>query len=153
MSALEEIDAIKQVKYRYCFAVDVGDLNTIADLITQDFVFVPFNKENPKEETREARDAFLAGLKERFASELIGQHQVHHPQITLTGPDSAEGRWYLQNLRILPSVRTLAWGNSTYTDRYRKVAGVWKMSYMRFERLFAVEEPLPEGTQVRAFFR
>jgi hypothetical protein len=101
----------------------------------------------------EGRDAIVDFFRKAMGREnFLSSHKAHHPEIDLTGADTATGVWALEDIVI-----DLQWeldirGAAFYEDDYRKVDGLWKISQTRYKRVF--EEISPRsgraGLQVTA---
>ena len=64
------------------------------------------------------------------------------PEIAFTGPDSAEGTWYLEDIFINLEELTHTYGTAIYRDRYLREAGHWKIASTVYDRVMEVIEPL-----------
>lgn len=128
MSALEDIEAIKQLKAEYCYAMDENRLDDLANLFTEDAVcdFQPFFG------IARGRDAILRKFREvegdRPPDSPLAIHAVTNPQIRVNG-DQATGKWYLLDCIIRPReprpLRIIA----RYDEQYRRIGGEWRISY------------------------
>ena len=67
----------------------------------------------------------LEGLR---AGGRYGIHLGHHPEIELTGPAEARGRWTLHAASLDRGAGRAGRQESFYVDEYRKQAGVWRIS-------------------------
>ena len=124
---LADIEAIRQLKYRYCGLCDAGyDADPLADLFTADAVWDggPIGTH----EGREAIRRFFQGSPNRVPWAL---HMVTNPIIEVDG-DSATGQWYLWEPLVyaLPGGEQAWWMSARYDDRYRRTPDGWK-----FERV------------------
>jgi limonene-1,2-epoxide hydrolase len=143
IQALEDIEAIRTLKARYCAACD--------DDHNPDALAALFNDDAVWEATSSGRFEGVANIRGFFdalrASGRI-RNSAHHainPIIELQG-DEATGHWRLVMLYTanVPSgsvqyLRIIGW----YRERYRRVDGVW-----RFQQLFCqVEEHAAYPTQ------
>ena len=143
LQILEDIEAIKQLKARYCaFCDDDYDPDGIASLFTENGTWdggTTFGR-------CEGRD----GIKRHFTGATkrvsIARHQVMNPIIEVDG-DSATGQWYLfQPCTDAPS-NTALWLAATYHDTYRRADGNWLFEtveidvdfFTRFDRGWAEE--------------
>jgi len=134
---LEDIEAIKQLKYRYWRHLDLKQWDELAGLFIA-----------------EATVCYSSGRYEfagvaaimRFLRESLGQergsvtiHHGHHPEIVLTGRTTATGTWalynYMFNVRQNRAIRIGAY----YEDRYVKVAGAWRFEHIGYRSLFQEE--------------
>ena len=90
-NTLEEIEAIRQLKYRYLRAVD----GKLWDLLASTFAPDAVSAYDGGKNAYEGRDAIVAWLRNTMENELVTRHQVHHPEIELTSETSALGTCYL----------------------------------------------------------
>jgi uncharacterized protein (TIGR02246 family) len=140
MGTLEElwaIEAIRAVKARYCRTLDTKDWDHFAALFTKDAVMdVSQDTGNPP---ITGTAAILAQV--RYAvDQAATSHQVHTPEITLTGPDTAEGVWAMQDRVVwkpdmspVPGVASIT-GYGQYHERYRREGGDWKIAALTLTR-------------------
>ncbi|MCH2170629.1 nuclear transport factor 2 family protein [Myxococcota bacterium] len=146
MIDLQEIEAIKQLKYRYLRAVDMKLWDLLRDTFAEDAVSSyaggswSFN----------GRDEILNFLTDALG-ELVTLHQCHHPEIELTSPTTAKGIWYLEDYVINPEgdqpaipARTILRGAAFYHDEYVKVDGEWKIQSTGYERTFEEHQSLDD---------
>ncbi|MEH6551192.1 MAG: nuclear transport factor 2 family protein [Pseudomonadales bacterium] len=130
MIDLHELEAIKQLKYRYMRAVDTKDYELLADTMTEnatasyDSGKYAFNN----------RAEILAFLQEGMAN-IITLHQLHHPEIEITG-DTATGIWYLQDFVMTPDNSYRLQGAAFYEDEYVKTDGNWKITSTGYVRTY-----------------
>lgn len=139
MSRLEEIEAIKQLKYRYLRAVDLKLWDLLASTFAPDAVSAYDSGRN----SYQGRDAIVAWLRNAMDNEIITFHQVHHPEIELTGPTLAKGTWYLEDRVINPGPdlpempgHSILSGAAFYSDEYVKRDGEWKIKLTGYERTY-----------------
>ena len=142
--ALEDIEAIKRLKYRYADACDRGyDADALADLFTEDAVWDGglFGRY----EGREAIRQFFQGV----SSEIVfAIHYMMNPIIDVDG-DDARGAWYLFQTCTFADGNTAIWGAARYDERYRRVGGRWKFS--RLNLISSFWTPFDEGWVKRPF--
>jgi hypothetical protein len=109
----DDIEAIKQLKYRYLRTLDLKQWDDFAECFlpeaTGDYAGLLF----------EDRSALVAYMRENLGEGLISMHHAHHPEITVDG-DSADGRWYLEDKVIVPDFDFVLEGAAFYTDRYAR---------------------------------
>ena len=134
---LEDLEAIKQLKYRYWRHLDLKQWDELARC------FIP-----------EATVCYSSGKYEfagvddimRFLSQSLGHergsvtiHHGHHPEIELLGDDTARGTWalynYMFNVRENRGIRIGAY----YDDEYVKRAGAWRFRHIGYRYLFHEE--------------
>ncbi len=139
MNDLEEIEAIRQLKYRYLRAVDLKDFALLASTFTADAV----SAYDGGNQSHHGREAIIDWLRSAVDNEIVTLHQVHHPEIELTGPSTAKGRWYLEDRVINPGegtpempARSILSGTAFYSDEYVKQSGEWLISLTGYERVY-----------------
>ena len=123
---LEDIEAIKQLKARYCAACDDGyDADRLAALFTVDAVW-DGGKTFGVATGREAIRRHFSGASTRIS---IARHQVMNPIIEVDG-DVAKGHWLLFQPCTNASRQgeQAMWLAATYADRYARVDGEWLIS-------------------------
>jgi len=134
MSAMGDIDEIKQVKYRYLRALDTKHWDEFADTLTED-VTGDYGASLGQELHFTDRESLVEFLRTSLGPEIITEHRVAHPEITLEG-DEASATWYLQDRVIVPDVNFMLIGAAFYHDRYRRTADGWKISATRYDRTY-----------------
>jgi hypothetical protein len=137
---LADIEAIKQVKARYFYCVDLKRWDELRSLFTED---ADFDSARIGEYQMDDLDDFI-----RYAAKgLTGAISVHHghmPIIELTSPGEAAGIWAMIDYVQVPDgdggYRGFV-GYGHYHERYRKVAETWKICGWAITRLRV--DPLP----------
>jgi hypothetical protein len=129
-AALLEIEAIKQLKARYCRYLDTKDWQAWRGLFADDFL----------SDTSQAGGKVINGADEFVAFTRKGLrnqatvHQVHAPEIELTSPTTARGVWALEDVvRFGPGVNLRGYGH--YTETYEKMDGQWLFKSSTLTRL------------------
>jgi hypothetical protein len=129
-AALLEIEAIKQVKARYCRYLDTKDWQAWRGLFVDDFV----------SDTAEAGGKLIVGADEfvAFTRESLRNratvHQVHAPEIELTSATTARAIWALEDVvRLGPGVNLRGYGH--YHEAYEKINGRWLFTSSKLTRL------------------
>ena len=137
------------MKSRYFQAVDDKDWEAIVDIFTDDAV-VDFSgegrhhvghhgvvadavvPENWKVTGGREAARVIAGA----VRDVVSVHHGHDPQITLTGPGSARGRWSMYDrLEYGPEVMH---GYGHYHEEYRLHDGRWRIASLKLTRLRVV---------------
>ena len=90
LQALEDIEAIKKLKIRYCHCADAQDYPGFASLFTEDAVWE--GGAFGHAEGRKAIEEFLRGVQAQ--SLPFALHYVMNATIEVTG-NTAVGQWYL----------------------------------------------------------
>ena len=139
---LEEIEAIKQLKYRYMRGID----EKLWDQIETCFVPEATCAYSNGKYKFDGRDAIMKFLTESMSRPtFLSSHRVHHPEIELTSPTTAVGTWALEDWVIDEQHGITIHGAAFYKDRYVKVGGAWKIEHTGYERTF--EEMAPRKEQ------
>lgn len=132
-SDLVELEEIKAVKYRYLRAVDTRDWVLLATTLTADAT----SAYSSGRLSYTGRDAIIEFLSSSMPpEEMLTSHKVHHPEITLTGPTTADARWALEDVVILQSAGITIRGAAYYEDRMEKIDGEWKIKHTGYRRLY-----------------
>jgi hypothetical protein len=127
---LVEIEAIRQLKVRYCLALDSKDWTLYRSC------FADGARLGGGIPGSDAVEPELVGLDDWVASvaATVGSvktlHTVHGSIIEIIAPDSARGLWqYTQR----------GWGRTGgyYTEKYVKAQGAWKIASMVITPVFA----------------
>ena len=117
---LVEFEQIKRLKYAYARCLDLKLWDEIAGLFTADAVAAYSGGGY----TFEGRDAIVDFLQRSMGAETFhSSHKMHHPEIELTGPDTATGVWALDDTVIDTQWNITIRGASFYTDEYVKRDG------------------------------
>ena len=141
MNRQDEIEAIKQLKYRYFRFLDQKKLDQLEQLLTPDFTASYHNGRYGAPD----RATVMGFLRKTIGQpHLLTLHQGHHPEITLVSDTEATGIWYLQDIVIDTREKSRLEGNGFYEDRYRKVNGEWRIAYTSYRRTFDIKQPLGE---------
>ena len=128
-----EIEDIKTLKYRYMRFMMLGEIDAMRDLLTPD---VKAEYSDGKY-SYDGADAVLAFLHSTHGPEtgLCSLWQLGHPEIELTGPDSATGIWFFTHKTIHKPSGTNIEMASFYRDEYVKRDGAWRIAYTGYQRL------------------
>ena len=129
-AALLEIEAIKQLKARYCRYLDTKDWTAWRGIFVDDFL----------SDTSHAGGKVIRGADDfvAFTSKSLGNrataHQVHAPEIELTSATTARGIWALEDVvRLAPGVNLRGYGH--YDETYEKIDGQWRITSSTLTRL------------------
>ena len=121
---LVEIEQIKRLKYRYLRCLDQKLWDEIAECFTPDAIAAYSGGGY----TFEGRDAIVDFLRRSMGAETFhSSHKMHHPEIDLTGPDSAHGVWALDDVVVMTDFELTVRGCSFYDDEYEKRDGAWRI--------------------------
>ena len=130
MTALDDIEAIKQLKARYFRSMDAKDWAAMREVFADDVVM---DTTAAGGRLVTGADEFIAGLTEILAG-AVTVHHGHMPEIELTSPATATGIWALHDIVIWPSGTRLD-GYGHYNETYEKADGVWRIKTSTLTRL------------------
>jgi len=131
---IADIEAIKQVKYRYLRTLDTKDWDDFADTLTDD-VTGDYGSSAGEELHFTNRVDLVNYMRKALSPAVITEHRVTHPEITLTG-DEASGSWYLQDRVIVAEFDFMLIGAAFYRDQYRRTDEGWKISSTGYDRTY-----------------
>lgn len=147
---LEDIEAIRQLKYRYCRAIDMADMALLKTLFTEDasvcYVGGSYRFE------AQGRDTILEALSYAFHAEAVAMHHVNHPEIELVSDTEATGIWYLKDWFLNLKLMLITDGTALYRDRYLKRDGQWLIQHASYSRIFEIVTPVTEKPNLTAHY-
>ncbi|OBI17300.1 bile acid 7-alpha dehydratase [Mycobacterium sp. E2462] len=129
-----DIEAVKQVKYRYLRALDTKRWDEFADTLTDD-VQGDYGSSVGEEHHFTNRVDLVNYMRKSLGPAVITEHRVTHPEITVTG-DEATGAWYLQDRVIVADFNFMLIGAAFYRDTYRRTEDGWKISATGYDRTY-----------------
>jgi uncharacterized protein (TIGR02246 family) len=91
---IEDIEAIKQLKARYCRTMDTKDWAAYCQVFTDD---VTMDTTDSGGNVVTGADQFLDFLVPTLA-DVVTVHHVHAPEIEVTSPDTATGIWAMEDM-------------------------------------------------------
>lgn len=133
-SAMADIEAIKQVKYRYLRALDTKRWDEFADTLTDD-VIGDYGSSVGEELHFTNRVDLVNYMRRSLGPAVITEHRVTHPEIAVTG-DEGSGSWYLQDRVIVADFNFMLIGAAFYRDQYRRTDDGWKISATGYDRTY-----------------
>jgi hypothetical protein len=131
--SLEELEAIRQLKYAYFRLLDTKRFTELGALLTDD-VTTAFQSGALSFQGREAVVGFLT--ESLGDPGIITLHNGHHPEIALHGSETASGTWYLEDRVIVPEHDFEIHGTAIYRDEYAKAGGGWRIRHTGYDRIF-----------------
>ena len=126
----EDLDAIKQLKARYCRTMDTKDWAGMRKVFT-DNVIVDSSDSGGNVMT--GADEFLAFLQGAIG-DAVTVHHCHTPEIELTSPTTASGVWAMEDMLRWPNGTELH-GYGHYHETYEKREGRWCITSTKLTRL------------------
>lgn len=123
---LEHIEALKQLKYRYCAAVDANyDAAALAAMFTEDGVW-----DGAELGYFVGRKAIYECFLEPNTTVRSMWHGVYNPIIEING-DLAQCQWYMWLPKITKDGTGKSFQAGVHNDRCRLIAGQWYFEYMQ----------------------
>lgn len=140
IARLEALEAIRQLKHRYLNACDLKQVEVIRDCFAEGEILIDYG---PLGSFRD-RDSFLALYQELACQpRVIDIHHGANPEIELLGEDQARGRWALYYFNLDAESGATRQLGGIYQDRYRCIAGQWKLVECRFSAHSMVAGQVP----------
>lgn len=145
MADLQQLEAIKRLKYRYLRCLDQKLWDELATCFTAD-ARCSYGDGKYAYEGREAIMKFLEGS---MPSTMLTSHRVHHPEIELTSETTATGVWALDDVVIETQHEFTIRGAAFYSDEYVKVDGEWKIRSTGYRRVFEEMQSRKESESLK----
>ena len=145
LQQLSDLEEIKVLKSRYFRGIDTADWSLLEGMFTAD-VNVEYIGGDYHVRLKGA-EAMMEFLANSFHSGTLGMHHGHTPEIVFTGPDSAEGLWYLEDIFINLEEKFHTFGTAIYRDSYMRDGSRWQIASTVYDRIMEVTEPLHEGAR------
>jgi SnoaL-like protein len=144
---LLEIEAIKQLKAKYCRYLDAKDWDAWRALFDDDFTSVIAGAGGRQTVGADAFVVYVRRTLGRPSQPTV--HQVYAPEITLTSATTATGVWAFNDVvRLIPAVTLHGYGH--YHETYEKSGGHWRVKTSTVTRLREdITAPLPQGIATR----
>jgi ketosteroid isomerase-like protein len=126
ITRLEDLEAIKQLKARYCeICDDDHDPERITSVFTEDGVW------EGKGIGRAEGHAEIRALFEGFQKAIrFSQHMTMNPIIEVEG-QMARGTWYFFGPFTMEEGSRAMWQACRYHETYRKVNGQWLIAHLK----------------------
>ena len=134
-SVADDVEQVRQLKYRYLRTLDTKDWDAFEDCFlpdaTADYAGLAFAD----------REALVDYMRTNLGPEIVTMHHVHHPEIAVDG-DTATARWYLHDQVISAVLEFRLEGAAFYEDTYRRTPEGWKVAHTGYERTWEATYPL-----------
>ena len=131
---LADIEAIKQVKYRYLRSLDTKRWDDFTATLAED-IKADYGPSIGNELHFTNRADLVEYMRSSLGPNVITEHRVTHPEITVSG-DEATGIWYLQDRVIVAEFDFMLIGAGFYRDKYRRTADGWRISATGYDRTY-----------------
>ncbi|TJZ81098.1 nuclear transport factor 2 family protein [Rhodococcus oryzae] len=144
IAALEEIEAIKNLKHRYWRACDGKDPKSFRACFIRSGANIDYGRLGAFDDIEPMAEIFEKIALHRVGGKhvILDMHHGMHPDITITGEGTATGRWTLRfrQLNLLENTETVSTGE--YDDEYVLEDGEWRMSKCHFTETWSLTRPL-----------
>jgi uncharacterized protein (TIGR02246 family) len=127
---VDDLEAIKQLKARYCRTMDTKDWSAMRELFTDD---VTMDTTSSGGGAMTGADEFMTFLRAQIG-DVVTVHQCHTPEIELSAPDRASGIWAMEDMLRWPDGTELH-GYGHYHETYEKRTGRWRIAACTLTRL------------------
>ena len=128
--AMDDLEAIKQLKARYFRTMDTKDWAAMRRVFTDDVVI---DTTDSGGNVVSGADEFMAFLQETLA-DVVTVHHGHMPEIELTSDTTATGTWALHDILVWPNGMRLD-GYGHYHETYEKGPDGWRIRSSTLTRL------------------
>lgn len=125
---LEDVHEIKNIQAQYSYLIDTVQMEALADLFADDFVWEGgFDKNSMNTVT--SKPQLLKLLKKAAEATTMIRHQATTPYIKVEG-DNAKGTWYVLGMMtaITPEGKVAKWVQGRLDNEYIRINGEWKIS-------------------------
>lgn len=144
LQTLEDINAIKELKARYLRACDRQKPDDVRECLLPTGAIIAYDG-FPEFNDREPFVEIFAQMG--CQPGIYDMHHATNAEITITGPDTATGKWALYFNNINVAQRTVMQMGLEYTDDYQRRDGRWWISATRTKRTsFFMESIAEDGT-------
>jgi ketosteroid isomerase-like protein len=126
----DDIEAIKQLKGRYCRLMDSKEWAAMRQLFTDDVVM---DTTASGGDVQEGADAFMEYLQGAIG-DVVTVHHCHTPEIEVVSESEATGVWAMEDMLRWPDGTELH-GYGHYHEAYAKVDGAWRIRSSTLTRL------------------
>jgi uncharacterized protein (TIGR02246 family) len=135
---MDDVEAIKQLKARYCRTMDTKDWPAMRQIFIDD---VTIDTVESGGDVMSGADDFLTFLQQAIG-EVITVHQCHTPEVNVTSATNASGVWAMEDMLRWPDGMELH-GYGHYHETYEKRNGNWQISSSKLTRLRMDITPAP----------
>ena len=135
---MDDIEALKQLKARYCRTMDTKDWAAMRQVFSDD---VTMDTVASGGSVMTGADDFLIFLVEAIG-DVSTVHQCHTPEIELTSATTAVGIWAMEDMLRFPDGSELH-GYGHYHETYIARNGEWRISSSTLTRLRMDFTPAP----------
>lgn len=140
-------EAIKDLKARYCYHIDLKEWDLYASLFTEDAILdvdqsVSTRGRAPNPMPCVTGRAAIRAFMPQLLEPADTVHQVHSPIITITSPTSAKAIWAMEDVVRMPGFHIE--GRGHYHETYVLTDGQWRIASLYLSRTWV---EILEGTE------
>lgn len=140
---LEDIEAIRRLKARYCNACDAQDPEAARNCFADGEVHIDMGHVGVFSHRDQFAELYrAAGCHDH----ILDMHHLANPEIEIGGAAQATGKWALEYRNINTQEKTVTFISALYHDRYVKSDGAWKICESRTEYRTALHCSYASGT-------
>ena len=134
---LLEIEEIRQLRYLYALYLDAGEIRKLVELFTEDGVAEwPEHMGGYWIGRERMYEGWMAVYKEADLP-FAHMHVATNPFVRLTGPDTANGRYYGISVHTVEEdIKDVMNVMGVHDDLYRKIDGKWYFEKTRYDFLY-----------------
>jgi len=126
IETLEALEAIRQLKARYCeICDDAHNPDEIIRIFTEDGIWE--GEGIGRAEGHDAIKELFQGFQDAIS---FSQHMVQNPIIDVQG-STATARWYFFGMFKFYRNDTRRWQAARYHEAYERVSGTWKIKHLK----------------------
>ena len=130
IAALEDIEAIKRLKYRYFRASDGKDAETFRDCFAAGEIVIEYGRIG----SYRNRDDLTQVFSDLACQDhIVEMHHAQNPDIELLDENRARGIWSLYYYMINTRDKNAVQLGGVYKDEYIRTDGGWRMACSAFE--------------------
>jgi uncharacterized protein (TIGR02246 family) len=128
---MDDLEAIRQLKARYCRTMDTKDWDGMRQVFADD---VTMDTTDSGGNVMTGADDFMAFLRETL-QDVVTVHHVHTPEMELTSPTTASAIWAMEDMLRWPDGGGDMHGYGHYHETYVKIDGAWRIQSSTLTRL------------------
>lgn len=150
VARIEAREEILALKHRYLRACDGKDPQGFRDAFISSGAVIDYAPLGRFDDADGIAAVYNAIAMEKVddAYVVLDMHHGLHPDITLTGPETAEGRWTLRFRQVNRRERMETVTAVEYEDAYAVENGEWKISACASTTLWSITRPLADTVEV-----
>jgi len=133
---LEDIEAIKRLMYKYWRCLDQKIWAELPDCFAED-VIADYGMPEWRKVGRQTLTDFLYGHDS--SPEFQISHAGHNPEVTLLGPDTAQGYFKLHDWVVIGGA-TVMRGFGQYDNRFARRDGRWQIQHLNLHYTYREEQ-------------